>query len=83
MSENIVKGYIIDRRIYKSFDEILLVLIADGQRLPMLALGTKKINSKNARNLHYGSLIEFIIFQSRTVGKMSKLRTATILKEND
>jgi recombinational DNA repair protein (RecF pathway) len=28
-------------------------------------------------------LIEFIIFQSRTVGKMSKLRTATILKEND
>jgi recombinational DNA repair protein (RecF pathway) len=48
----------------------------------LLSVGSKKIASKNARNLFVGSFIEFEIFAARTENKISRLKKATICDDN-
>jgi DNA repair protein RecO (recombination protein O) len=63
--------------------EIITFIDKKGIRYSCMALGTKKIESKNARNLFIGSLIEFQIFKSRGENKLSKLKKATVVEEAD
>ena len=78
-----LNGYLIYRKDYQIYDEILTFICDNGQLYTCYALGVKKINSKNARGLNYGNKLEIEIFASNKLNKMSKLKTVTIIKEFD
>lgn len=79
MSLTITKGYLIDRKNINTFDEIITFINEHGLKFVCFSAGSKKIKSKNARNLVFGSWTEFEFFYSQT--KMSRLKKATILSD--
>lgn len=79
MSLLIKKGYLISRRDYDLFDEVLTFISYDGNRYTIFAPGVRKITSKNSRSLFYGNYLEFEFFQSRFQNKMSKLKKVVTL----
>ena len=81
MAELILNGYLINRVDYQTFDEVLTFLGEDNKKYVCLSLGSKKIESKNSRNLFYGCKTEFQLFESRTEGKMSKFKKSIILEK--
>jgi DNA repair protein RecO (recombination protein O) len=83
MAETILTGYLINKVNYDVFDEIITFLIPNGKKITCISKGSKKIESKNARNLFLGALIEFEIFQSRSEDKMSKLKKAHLTEKSD
>jgi DNA repair protein RecO (recombination protein O) len=83
MSETILTGYLVKKTNYGVFDEIITFIIPSGKKVVCLSKGSKKIESKNARNLFLGSEIEFEIFQSRSDDKMSKLKRAHLINALD
>jgi DNA repair protein RecO (recombination protein O) len=46
-------------------------------------LGSKKIESKNGRNLFLGNFNEFQIFRARDINKLSKLKKTIVIKQID
>ncbi|QZX48837.1 DNA repair protein RecO [Mycoplasma sp. E35C] len=74
MSAITKKGYLIDYFDYAEFDQIIKVLFEDNSLISLIALGTKKILSKNGRYITIGSLHNFEFFQSRSVERLSKLK---------
>lgn len=81
MAETISKGYLIYRQDYELFDEIIAFINEYGNIFTLIALGTKKILSKNSRNLFYGCLSEFSFFASRDIdNKMGKLKKVVLLE---
>lgn len=76
MSFTIVKGYLLTKVDYQFFDEIITFLSDKGNVFTCLSRGSKKISSKNARNLIYFSLIEFEFFNSRQPNSIGKLMRA-------
>lgn len=83
MAEVITKGYLINRDDYELFDEIISFINEYGIIFSVLALGVKKILSKNSRNLFYGCLSEFEIFSSRDVdNKIGKLKKVNLIENN-
>lgn len=83
MAEVITKGYLINREDYEVFDEVITFINEYGNIFTTLALGVKKILSKNARNLFYGSLSEFEFFASRDIdNKVGKLKKVHLLENN-
>jgi DNA repair protein RecO (recombination protein O) len=83
MAETIYHGYLIKKSSFQTFDEIVIFLIATGQKIPCISMGSRKITSKNARNLFVGSYLEIQIFQSRSDEKLSKLKKVTTIKSLD
>jgi DNA repair protein RecO (recombination protein O) len=83
MSETILTGYLIKKINYDIFDEIITFIIPSGKKITCISKGSKRIESKNARNLFLGSKIEFEIFQSRSDDKISKLKKAHIIGESN
>jgi recombinational DNA repair protein (RecF pathway) len=79
MGLTIAKGYLLARTPYRIFDEIITILTSNGARIALLALGTRKLQSKNARNLFFGHLLEFSFFAARTSKKVSKLKSVHTL----
>jgi DNA repair protein RecO (recombination protein O) len=83
MAETIITGYLFKKIDYGIFDEIISFIDTKGQKYTCLSKGSRKIASKNARNLFIGNLIEFQIFQARSDDKVSRLKKAnTITNEN-
>ncbi len=82
MAETILNGYLINKVDYQVFDEVLTILAEDGNKYSCLSLGSRKIMSKNSRNLFYGSKIEFQFFQARNEQKMSKFKKAILLEDS-
>lgn len=83
MAEIITKAYLINRKDYELFDEIITFINEYGNIFTVLALGVKKILSKNSRNLFYGCLSEFEFFSSRDIdNKIGKLKKVLILENN-
>lgn len=83
MAETITKGYLIYRKDYELFDEIISFINQHGNIFSTIALGVKKILSKNSRNLFYGCLTEFIFFASRDIdNKIGKLKKVILLENN-
>jgi DNA repair protein RecO (recombination protein O) len=83
MSSNMINGYLINKIPYKDFDEIITFIDKKGIRYTCISFGSKKIKSKNGRNLFIGSYIEFELFLARTENKISKLKKATVINECD
>ncbi|MDE5949456.1 MAG: hypothetical protein K2G54_01095, partial [Malacoplasma sp.] len=83
MAETITNGFLIFRKDYEMFDETLGFINEYGNIFSVLALGTRKILSKNSRNLFFGCLSEFSFFASRDIDfKMGKLKKVIILENN-
>jgi len=82
MSETILRGYIIYKMDFQIFDEIITFLAQDGFKYTCISFGSKKIDSKNGRNMFYGSLNEFIFFKSRTEGKVNRLKKSICIQDN-
>lgn len=76
MSFTIVQGYLLTKVDYQFFDEIITFLSSTGNIFTCISRGSKKISSKNARNLIYFSLIEFEFFNSRQPNSIGKLMRA-------
>lgn len=74
----VVEGLIIKINDFKEHDLVLKVLTKT-EIFSVLALGTRKITSKNRYALQLGSLVEFEIFKARLNNKLSKLKTAKIV----
>jgi DNA repair protein RecO (recombination protein O) len=83
MAETIKTGYLINKVPYKVFDEIISFIDKTGTIYNCMSLGSKRITSKNGRQLFYATPIEFEIFQSRFDNKLSKLKKAHALEEID
>jgi DNA repair protein RecO (recombination protein O) len=83
MAESILRGYLIDKRDFAVFDEMITFITPHGKKYACLSKGSRKIESKNARNLFIGNLIEFEIFQARSEEKVSRLKKAVIIESLD
>ena len=79
MAETIVNGYIVNRVDYDVFDEIITFIADTGNVFTVLARGVKKILSKNAKALFYGSLVQIEFFPSRKVDGIGKLKKIHLL----
>ncbi len=82
MAEQIEKCFLIDEHDYETFDSIIKVLTNKNEVVSILALGTKKILSKNGRNLKYGSLLEVEYFKARSQDSLSKLKKIKTEEDN-
>lgn len=83
MSEIKTNGFLIYRQDFQLFDEIISFINEHGNIFSVIALGTKKILSKNSRNMFYGCLSEFMFFASRDIdNKLGKLKKVVILENN-
>lgn len=81
MSETILNGYLINKSNYQVFDEIITFITPDNERISCISLGSRKIESKNGRNLFLGNFNEFQIFRSRANDKLSKLKKTVCLSQ--
>lgn len=72
-------GIVIKKIQFNSDDEIITLLTPE-EVITFIALGTRKINSKNRVALDYGNLITAEIFRARLNNKISKLKKAVVLK---
>ena len=81
MAETILNGYLINKIDYQVFDEVLTILGEDGNKYACLSLGSRKIMSKNSRNLFYGAKTEFQFFEARNEQKVSRFKKAVLLEE--
>lgn len=81
MSETILKGYIISIKDYQLFDNIISFFGEDNKIYNLLSLGSRKILSKNGRNIKIGALIEFEFFKSRLANSLSKLKKLNIISD--
>lgn len=83
MSESIIKGYVVNRIDYQQNDEIITILDENGNRIPVISLGSRKITSKNGRNLFLGNYCEFEIFMARVDNKVSRLKKCNAIVQAD
>ncbi len=75
----ITKGYLIDKQDYNDFDEIITFINEYGIKFTCFSAGSRKISSKNARNLNIGNYLEFEFFHSNSKDKLSRLKKVTTL----
>lgn len=83
MAETILNGYLINKSNFQVFDEIITFITQNNIKISCISLGSRKIESKNGRNLFLGNFNEFQIFQSRSNDKLSKLKKTITLKQID
>lgn len=79
MTDSII-GIVIKKVQLNADDEVITILTSE-EIVSFIALGVRKITSKNRFALDYGNIINAEIFRARLVGKLSKLKTATIVKQ--
>lgn len=80
MAEIITKGYLIVKQDFETFDEIITFINEFGNKFVALAKGTRKIQSKNGRNLIEGNYCEFQFFLARDMNKVSRLMKAHVIR---
>jgi DNA repair protein RecO (recombination protein O) len=83
MAETIIKGYLFKKINYGVFDEIISFISPNNHKYSCLSKGSKKIESKNGRNLFLGDFIEFEIFESRSEDKLNRLKKAITVDHED
>ena len=81
MSETILKGYIIAIKDYQLFDNVITFFGEDNRVYNLLSLGSRKILSKNGRNMKVGALIDFAFFNARLDTNLSRLEKLTIIND--
>ncbi len=80
MAESNVTGIVIKIFDYDDFDQIVTVLTRD-EVVPFIAMGVRKLKSKNRVALQLGNLVELELFRARLAGKVSKLKRATLVQQ--
>ena len=80
--ESIITGVVVKRIDVDDFDQVI-TLITPKEVLSFIALGVRKITSKNRVALQLGNVIEAEIFRARLNGKLSKLKRAVLVKQVD
>ena len=73
-------GVVIKKEIFEADNEIITILTRD-ELLSFIALGTRKITSKNRVALDLGNLISAELFMARLQGRLSKLKKATLVQQ--
>lgn len=71
-------GFVIKKMDYGAEDEIVTIF-SRHEVISLIALGTRKLKSKNRVALQIGNLIEIEYFRARLNNKLSKLKKATLL----
>lgn len=74
MSETVFKALIINISDFNIYDQIITVLLPSNNKYSLIALGTKKILSKNARHISLLNEVEIEAFLSNDPKKISKLK---------
>lgn len=83
MSSFITKGYLIDQFDYETNHQIVTFICEDGFIYTNIALGVKKLLSKNKANLFEGLKSEIEFFKSSMpLEKMGKLKKVKLLETN-
>lgn len=82
MNLDVKKGYLISKFNYDVFDEVISFLTNEGELINCFSSGSRKINSKNGRNLFFGSFIEFEFFRKHS-SKLNKLKKAVAIRYVD
>lgn len=78
----ITRGYLISKKDYDLFDEIIIFLNEHGLFFKCFCQGTRKISSKNGRNLNYGDFLEFEFFYSKNkLSRLKKVNTISHINE--
>ncbi len=80
MSESKELGIVVKIIDYDDFDQII-TMITSYEVLTFIAMGVRKINSKNRIALQLGNIIEIELFRARLKGKVSKLKRANIVEQ--
>lgn len=73
-------GLVIKMMDFEDYDKIVTILTSDSL-VSFIALGVRKLESKNRVALQLGNLVEVELFKARLTNKLSKLKTATLLKQ--
>lgn len=83
MLPTIIKGYLISRFDYDVFDEILTFITNEGLILSTFSSGSRKINSKNGRNVFFGNFLEIEYFknENKKLQKLKKITTIHFIDE--
>lgn len=79
MTDTLV-GIVIKKVQLNADDEVVTILTSD-EIVSFIALGTRKLKSKNRIALDYGNIITAEIFRARLKNKLSKLKKAVLLKQ--
>jgi len=80
--ESIITGIVVKRTDVDDFDQVITLITPD-EIISFIALGVRKITSKNRVALQLGNVIEAEIFRARLNGKLSKLKRAVLIKQVD
>lgn len=78
MEINKASGFVIRKMDFSANDEIVTILTSD-DIFTFVALGTRKLKSKNRVALQIGNCIEIDFFKARLTNKLSKLKKAVTL----
>jgi len=73
-------GIVIKQINYDDFDQIVTIL-TDTELITFIALGVRKMTSKNRVALQLGNVIEVELFRARLKNKVSKLKRANLVKQ--
>ena len=73
-------GIVIKKIQLNSDNEVITLLCAD-EIVSFIALGTRKLKSKNRIALYYVNIISAEIFRARLRNKLSKLKKAVLIKQ--
>ena len=78
MPTTILKGLVIKKKNFQEFD-LIVEIVTEKEFLTFIALGTRKLSSKNRFALEIGNIVEVEVFKARFNNKMSKLKKATLV----
>lgn len=73
-------GIVIKKVVFEADNEIVTILTQD-EILSFIALGTRKLTSKNRFSLDLGNIVSVELFMARLKGKLSKLKKSTLVKQ--
>lgn len=73
-------GIVIKMIDYDDYDKVVTILASDSL-ISFIALGVRKLESKNRVALQLGNLIEVELFKARLTNRLSKLKRANLLKQ--
>ena len=73
-------AFVLDRRNFREYDQIISVFTEQEGRLDLLAKGVKKITSKNSGNLFLGALLEIDIAKGKEIDRLTKVHPVEIWK---
>lgn len=73
-------GIVIKKTVFEADNEIVTILTQD-EIISFIALGTRKLTSKNRFSLDLGNIVNVELFMARLKGRLSKLKKSTLITQ--